>query len=145
SPRHAHPRRRPPRPPGQKMTHGCVRRTKNLSQHDHEGTAMSALLSGMVALARGRVQTGGEWFREAAGLFRTPTSVNYLSACLAGMAVAAALAGDHPTADASLASAKEFLTPIPATFELSGAQPRVGSRRSWRGVQGPIDRPRRRR
>ena len=99
---------------------------RNLTQHDHEGTAMSALLSGVVALARGRVQTAGQWFREAAGLFRTPTSLNYLSACLAGMARAASLAGDRPTANAALAPADEFPTPLTAAYE-----PFITLSRAW--------------
>ena len=99
---------------------------RNLTQHDHEGIAMSALLSGVVALARGRVQTAGQWFREAAGLFRTPTSLNYLSACLAGMARAASLAGDRPTANAALAPADEFPTPLTAAYE-----PFITLSRAW--------------
>jgi DNA-binding CsgD family transcriptional regulator/tetratricopeptide (TPR) repeat protein len=97
-----------------------------LAKQSHEGTAVSALQLGMVALGRGRVQTAGQWLREAAALFRAPTAPNFLSACLAGMARAAALAGDLPAADAALAEAEEALTPGMAAF-----QPELTLSRAW--------------
>jgi ATP/maltotriose-dependent transcriptional regulator MalT len=82
-----------------------------LARHALEGTAMSALLLGWVALARGRVQTAGRWLREAAALSRAPAAPNFLPECLALLAHAAALAGDLPAADAALVQAEEALTP----------------------------------
>jgi DNA-binding NarL/FixJ family response regulator len=102
---------------------------RNLILNDREGIAMSALQSGLVALGRGRVQTAGQWFREAAGLFRTPTSTNLLPACLAGMALAAAFADELLTADAALASAQQIITPLTTTFELF-----IGLSRAWAAV-----------
>jgi DNA-binding CsgD family transcriptional regulator len=90
---------------------------RSLAQHDHEGTAVSACLLGLVALGRGRVQTAGRWFREAAGLFRVPTAPNFLPLCLAGLAHAAALASDLPAAETALGQAEEALTRGMAVFE----------------------------
>ncbi|HWD71382.1 MAG TPA: LuxR C-terminal-related transcriptional regulator [Actinomycetota bacterium] len=88
-----------------------------LAKQVHEGTAVSALQLGLVALARGQVQTAGQWLREAAALFRAPTAPSFLSVCLASLADAEALAGDLPAADAALAEAEEALTPGMAVFE----------------------------
>jgi ATP/maltotriose-dependent transcriptional regulator MalT len=91
---------------------------RNLVQHAHHDIAMSALLLGWVALARGRVRTAGQWFREAAAMFRaTPSSPNYLPVSLAGLARAAALTGDLPAADAAIDGADESATPGLAVFE----------------------------
>jgi DNA-binding CsgD family transcriptional regulator len=100
---------------------------RNLVQHAHHDIAMSALLSGWVALARGRVRTAGQWFREAAAMFRaTPSSPNYLPVSLAGLARAAALSGDLPAADAAIDEADDSLTPALAAFEGP-----VGLSRAW--------------
>jgi ATP/maltotriose-dependent transcriptional regulator MalT len=98
---------------------------RSLAQHAHLGTAVSAMLLGRVALAKGRVQTAGQWFREAAGLFRAPTAPNFLPTCLAGLAHAAALAGDLPAADAALGEADEVISPGMALFETLLALSRV--------------------
>jgi DNA-binding NarL/FixJ family response regulator len=99
---------------------------RNLDQHAHEGTAVSALFVGMVALARGRVQTSSQWLREAAALFRVPTAPNLLPFCLSGLGHSAALLRDLPSADAALAQAEEALTPGMAVFE-----PQVALSRAW--------------
>jgi ATP/maltotriose-dependent transcriptional regulator MalT len=98
---------------------------RNLAQHAHLGTGASALLLGVVAQARGRVQTARRWFREAAGLFQVPTPPNLLPVCLAGLAHAAALAGDLTAAKAAFAEAEEALTPGMAVFEPQLALSRV--------------------
>jgi DNA-binding CsgD family transcriptional regulator len=100
---------------------------RNLVQHAHHDIAMSALLLGWVALARGRVRTAGQWFREAAAMFRaTPSSPNYLPVSLAGLARAAALTGDLPAANAAIDEADESLTSALAVFEGP-----VGLSRAW--------------
>jgi DNA-binding NarL/FixJ family response regulator len=89
----------------------------HLARHALEATAMSALLLGRVALARGRVQTARRWLREAAALSRAPAAPDFLPQCLAWLAHAAALAGDLPAADAALVQAEEALTPGKAVYK----------------------------
>src|SRR5439155_10078845 len=109
-----------------------------LAKQVHEGTAVSALQLGLVALARGHVQPAGQWLREAAALFRAPTAPNFLSVCLASLASAAALAGDLPAADAALAEAEEALTPGMAVF-----RPGLELSRAWiAATRGEVSRAR---
>jgi hypothetical protein len=109
-----------------------------LAKQVHEGTAVSALQLGLVALARGQVRTAGQWLREAAALFRAPTAPNFLSVCLASLADAEALAGDLPAADAALAEAEEALTPGMAVFE-----PGLELSRAWiAATRGEVSRAR---
>jgi DNA-binding CsgD family transcriptional regulator len=99
---------------------------RNLFQHARYDTAMSALLLGRVALARGRVQTAGQSLREAAALFRaTPHNPNHLPVCLAGVARVGASVGDLRAADAALVEAEEALTPSMAAFRFDLALSRA--------------------
>jgi DNA-binding CsgD family transcriptional regulator/tetratricopeptide (TPR) repeat protein len=88
-----------------------------LSNHAHETTAMSAVLLGQVALARGRVQEAARWLREAAALSRSPKGFSLLPMCLAALACAAALGGDLTTAQDALVEADDIANPGMAIYE----------------------------
>jgi hypothetical protein len=61
---------------------------------DPQGSAVAALLRGHVWLSRGRVRTALGWFREGSVLLRGSDPVGMRPAALAGIAQAAAHAGD---------------------------------------------------
>ena len=95
---------------------------KASDQHAHDATALSARVLGRVALSRGRVETARRWLREAAALFRAPSEVCFLPGCLAGLAQAAALAGDLPTATATLAEAEGLIPGMANVDQLAVAR-----------------------
>jgi ATP/maltotriose-dependent transcriptional regulator MalT len=97
-----------------------------VEQHSHDGTADWALLQGRVALARGRPGTASRWLMEAAALFRSPSGVNFLPACLAGFTHATTLAGDRVAAERALADAEQALSSRMALFE-----PELAIARAW--------------
>ena len=100
-----------------------------LSHRAHETTAMSALLLGRTALARGQVKTATRWLREAAGLSRSRSQgagLDLLPMCLADLACAAALGGDLTTVAAVLVEAEAALTPARAFMK-----PEVALARAW--------------
>jgi DNA-binding NarL/FixJ family response regulator len=67
-----------------------------------EGTAHAAFALGSAWLARGRVRTALRWYRESAGLVRQGDTIGFLPWPLAGIAQAAAHAGDKDLAQRAL-------------------------------------------
>lgn len=98
---------------------------KASDEHAHDATALSALVLGRVAMSRGCVETARRWLREAAALFRAPSEVCFLPGCLAGLAQAAALAGDLPAAAATLAEV-EGLSP-----GMTDVEPQLAIANTW--------------
>jgi DNA-binding NarL/FixJ family response regulator len=74
-----------------------------LASRSPEGTAHAAFALGSAWLARGRVRTALRWYRESAGLVRDGDTIGFLPWPLAGIAQAAAHAGDHDLAHRALA------------------------------------------
>ena len=65
-----------------------------LTARSHENTAVTAVLLGTAWLARGQVATALRRFRESAALLRDTDAIGFLPSALAGVAQAAAHAGD---------------------------------------------------
>ncbi|MDX6721293.1 MAG: hypothetical protein QOJ63_3547 [Solirubrobacteraceae bacterium] len=84
-----------------------------------EGTAHAAFALGSAWLARGRVRTALRWYRESAGLVRDGDTIGFLPWPLAGIAQAAAHAGDKDLSQRALAELE--LTPAKGTrnFEVA--------------------------
>jgi ATP/maltotriose-dependent transcriptional regulator MalT len=74
-----------------------------LESRSATGTAVEANSLGLIWLARGRVQTALRFCRESAAILRDGDSVGMLAFALAGIADAAAQAGDAETATAAVA------------------------------------------
>jgi tetratricopeptide (TPR) repeat protein len=71
---------------------------------DSQGSAVSALLLGHAWLSRGDTDAALRWFRESSALLRGADPIGMHPAALAGIAQAAAQAGDVPRAQAALAA-----------------------------------------
>jgi tetratricopeptide (TPR) repeat protein len=72
------------------------------SSADPQSSAAAAILLGRVWLSRGRVETALRWFRESSVLLRGSDPVGLRPAALAGLAQAAAQAGDAARAHAAI-------------------------------------------
>ena len=74
----------------------------DLAARSPEGTAFAAFALGSAWLARGRVRQALHWYRESAALAREADTIGFLPWALAGIAQAAAQAGDSERAGAAL-------------------------------------------
>ncbi len=90
-----------------------------LAARSPQGTAFAAFAVGSAWLTRGRVQTALRWFRESAALARDSDAIGFLHWPLAGIAQAAAQAGDLALADATLAEVEA--TPVQGTRTFEAA------------------------
>ncbi|WP_028062848.1 tetratricopeptide repeat protein [Solirubrobacter soli] len=93
---------------------------------DEQGWAVAALLLGHVWLSRGDTEAALRWFRESAVLLRGSDPVAMRPAALAGMAQAAAQAGDAAHARAAIAELDRI--PHPAG---RGVGEELGLARAW--------------
>ena len=93
---------------------------------DPQGHAVSALLLGHIWLSRGQAQTALRWFRESSVLLRSSDPVRMRPAALAGIAQAAAQAGDAARARDAIAELDR--TPHPAG---RGVGEELGLARAW--------------
>ena len=107
-----------------------------LARRRPEASVAFALELGHVALARGRARTAREWLRESVAVLRERDPHGLLAASLAAQARAAALVGDLPAAEASLAEADALGVRCAAVtgFPIELARPWVSAARgevSW--------------
>jgi DNA-binding CsgD family transcriptional regulator len=73
----------------------------DLARRSAQNTAVASLTLGLVWLARGRVRTALRWFRESAALLRKADTIGMHPWAMAGIAQAAAQAGDVEVARAA--------------------------------------------
>jgi DNA-binding CsgD family transcriptional regulator len=102
-----------------------------LATRSPEGTSHAAFALGSAWLARGRVRTALRWYRESAGLARDGDTIGFLPWPLAGVAQAAAHAGDSGLARDALAELE--VTPARGTrnFEVG-----LQLTRAWSAAAG---------
>ena len=90
-----------------------------LAASSPQGTAFAAFAVGSAWLTRGRVRTALHWFRESAALARDSDAIGFLHWPLAGIAQAAAQAGDSALAHDTLAEVEA--TPVQGTRTFEAA------------------------
>ena len=96
-----------------------------LAQWSGQGAAVEAALLGLVWLARGRVRTALRFSREGAAVLRDADPAGALPLALAGVAQAAAQAGELGTARAAVEEMEG------ATLAHKGFEPELGLARAW--------------
>jgi DNA-binding CsgD family transcriptional regulator len=99
---------------------------RRLTDRSHENTAVSAGLLGTAWLLRGQVATALRWFREGAALLRESDPIRFLPSILAGVAQAAAHAGD---ADAARQAVERMKAARPPGNRFFGCDVELG--RAW--------------
>ena len=105
---------------------------------DPQGSAVCALLLGHVWLSRGEVATALRWFRESSVLLRGSDPARIRPAALAGIAQAAAQAGDAARARAVIVELGRMPHAARRLQRRARARPRLGRarrRRARRGVR----------
>jgi DNA-binding CsgD family transcriptional regulator len=98
---------------------------ESLEQRNAEAHPMWALLLGQTALAQGKVRTAADWFQEGATLSRDLGPLGQLPRCLANLAHALALTGDHVGAQTALAELDSLPGGLPSLFEVDVALARA--------------------
>jgi DNA-binding CsgD family transcriptional regulator len=101
-----------------------------VSQRSAQNNAVEAISLGCIWLDRGRVESALRLCREAAGVFREADAVGMLAWALAGIAQAAAQAGDP---NAARAAVEEMET---RRLAHRGFEPELGLARAWSAAAG---------